>query len=267
MVSSFIAHGAAAYDHYMGRWSRRLAPLFLDFAGSAAGERVVDVGCGTGSLSLALVERSAVKAIEAIDFEPDFVAALQEKIGQAPITARRGDACSLPFADASFDRALSLLVLHFVSDAQQAAREMRRVVRPGGVVAVSVWDTYGGMPSQRIFWDTVTAIEPSADGRRAATMFRPATQPGDLPNLLNGAGLTDIRETLLTIRMEFADFEDYWHPLLTAQGNLGQFVEGLAAPTRTRVIEAVRAAFLSGRPDGPPSLASVAWAARGVVPG
>jgi ubiquinone/menaquinone biosynthesis C-methylase UbiE len=267
MVSNFIAHGAAAYDRYMGRWSRRLAPLFLDFAGSAAGERVVDVGCGTGSLSLALVERAAVKAIEAIDFEPDFVTALQAKIGGAPIMARQGDACSLPFADASFDRALSLLVLHFVSDAQQAAREMRRVVRPGGTVAVSVWDTYGGMPSQRMFWDTVAAIEPSAAARRAATMFRPATQLGDLPALLNSAGLIEIRESLLTIRMEFADFEDYWHPLLTAQGNLGQFVDGLAAPTRTRVIEAVRAAFLSGRPDGPRSFASVAWAARGVVPG
>lgn len=158
MASTFIAHGAAGYDHYMGRWSRRLAPLFLDFAGSAAGERVVDVGCGTGSLSLALVERSAVKAVEAIDFEADFVAALQAKIGLHPITARQGDACSLPFANNAFDRALSLLVLHFVSDARQAAREMRRVVRPGGVVAVAVWDTYGGMPSQRMFWDTVTAI-------------------------------------------------------------------------------------------------------------
>lgn len=267
MASTFIAHGADAYDHYMGRWSRRLAPLFLDFAGSAAGERVLDAGCGTGSLSLVLVERAAVKAIDAIDFEPDFVAALQARIGSHPITARQGDICSLPFADAAFDRALSLLVLHFVSDAGQAARELRRVVRPGGIVAVSVWDTYGGMPSQRIFWDTMVAIEPSADMRRAATMFRPATQPGDLPALLSGAGLTDVRETLLTIRMEFADFEDYWHPLLTAQGSLGQLVEGLAAPIRARVIEAVRAAYLCDRPDGPRSFASVAWAARGVVPG
>ena len=208
-----------------------------------------------------------VTAIEAIDFEPDFVTSLQAKIGTKPITARQGDACSLPFADAAFDRALSLLVLHFVSDAQQAAHEMRRVVRPGGVVAVAVWDTYGGMPSQRLFWDTITAIEPSLGARRAATMFRPATQAGDLPALLGRAGLTDIRESLLTIRMEFADFEDYWQPLMTGQGNLAELVDGLAAPTRVRVIEAVRAAFLSGRPDGPRNFASVAWAARGVVPG
>jgi SAM-dependent methyltransferase len=251
----------------MGRWSQRLAPLFLDFAGSADGERVLDVGCGTGSLSLALVARASVKAVEAIDFEPAFVAALQARSGDAPITARQGDACSLDFADAAFDRALSLLVLHFVSDAQQAAREMRRVVRPGGIVAAAVWDTYGGMPSQRIFWDTVTAIDPSADARRAMTMFRPVTQPGDLPALLRGAGLTDVRETMLAIRMEFADFEDYWQPLLMGQGNLGQFVEALAPPIRARVTEAVRAAYLSGRPDGPRSFASVAWAARGVVPG
>ena len=100
MVSNFIGRGAAAYDHYMGRWSRRLAPLFLDFAGSADGERVLDVGCGTGSLSLALVERAAVKAVEAIDFDADFVAALREKIGDAPITAHQGDACCLSFAEA-----------------------------------------------------------------------------------------------------------------------------------------------------------------------
>lgn len=85
--------------------------------------------------------------------------------------------------------------------------------------------------------------------------------------MLRGAGLTDISEAMLTIRMEFADFEDYWRPLLTAQGNLGQFVEGLAPSIRARVIEAVRAAYLSGRADGPRSFASVAWAARGVVPG
>ena len=123
------------------------------------------------------------------------------------------------------------------------------------------------MPSQRIFWDTVTAIEPSVAARRAATMFRPMTQPGDLPALFGRAGLTDIRETVLTIRMDFTDFEDYWQPLITGQGNLAQFVDGLAAATRARVIEAVREAFLSGRPDGPRSFASVAWAARGVVPG
>jgi hypothetical protein len=97
-------------------------------------------------------------------------------------------------------------------------------------------------------------------------MFRPTTQPGELPALFRRAGLTDISETMLAIRMEFADFEDYWQPLMTGQGNLASFVDGLATATRGRVIDAVRQAFLCGRPDGPRSFASVAWAARGVVP-
>lgn len=117
----------------MGRWSKRLAPLFLDFAGINDGERVLDVGCGTGSLTFAITERSNIGSIEAIDFEEQFVEALRQKSNDPRIVARQGDACALFFEDQQFDRALSLLVLHFVSDPAKAISEMRRVVRPGGV--------------------------------------------------------------------------------------------------------------------------------------
>jgi len=137
MPSNFVARGAEAYDGYMGRWSQRLAPLFLDFAGLVAGERVLDVGCGTGNLPFAICAREDVASVEAIDFEPLFVEAVRERATDGRITARQGDACELPFPDGQFDRALSMLVLHFVSDPQRAVAEMRRVVRANGTAAAT----------------------------------------------------------------------------------------------------------------------------------
>lgn len=267
MVSNFVARGAERYDAFMGRWSRRLAPLFLAFAGGEAGERVVDVGCGTGSLTFALAERADIVSIDAIDFESAFVEALRARTTDPRITARQGDACALPYADGQFDRALSLLVLHFVSEPHRAAAELFRVIRPGGVAAATVWDTYGGMPSQRIFWDTVAALEPSAVARRAGAVVRPMTQPGELAAAFRQAGFQDVTEALLPIRMDFANFDDYWTPLITGQGVLEAFLASLPEAVSTRLRDAVRAAYLCDRPDGPRSFASVAWAVRGIVPG
>jgi trans-aconitate methyltransferase len=267
MSSTFIAKGADGYDQYMGRWSRRLAPLFLDFAGIADGEHVVDVGCGTGCLTFDIAARADIATIEAIDFEEQFVEALRQRNTDPRISARQGDACALPFADNQFDRALSMLVLHFVPDALLAVREMRRVVRPGGVVAATVWDTFGGMPSQRMFWDTIAAIEPSALGRRSPSLVRPMTFPGEMTRAFANAGLRQVAEATLTIRMDFAEFDDYWLPLINGQGTLAAFLSSLPEGVADKVQASVRQAYLCDRPDGPRSFASVAWAVKGTVPG
>ncbi len=266
MSSNFISKGAEGYDQYMGRWSKRLAPLFLEFAGAADGERIIDVGCGTGSLTFLIPDRANISTIEAIDYEEQFVEALRQRNTDLRITARRGDACALPFGENQFDRALSMLVLHFVPDARQAVAEMSRVVRPGGVVAATVWDTFGGMPSQRIFWDTIAAIEPSAIDRRCAALVRPMTFPSEMAGAFAGAGLQDVAEATLTIRMEFAEFDDYWLPLINGQGTLAAFLSTLPNDIPEQVKAGVRQAYLCGRPDGPRSFASVAWAVKGTVP-
>jgi SAM-dependent methyltransferase len=266
VASTFIAKGAQGYDGYMGRWSRRLAPLFLDFSGIADSEKIVDVGCGTGALTFAIADRANITEIQAIDYEEQFVDALREQNSDPRIVAQRGDATELPFNDRQFDRALSLLVLHFVSDAPKAIAEMKRVVRPGGFVAAAVWDLFGGMPSQRIFWDTLCAIEPNADERRGMASFRPMTSPGDMKSAFGDAGLTDLHEAMLPIRMDFADFDDYWQPLIHGQGTLAALLASLPAAVSDRAMERTRAAYLCARPDGPRSFVSVAWAVRGRVP-
>lgn len=143
MTSSFNVHHAAGYEQLMGRWSQKLAPLFIDFAGLADGEKILDVGCGTGSLTFALVKAADLREVAAIDFSAVFVEEAIRRNADPRIKIRQADACALPFEGGAFDRALALLVLHFVPEAGKAVAEMRRVVRPGGVVAATVWDHLG----------------------------------------------------------------------------------------------------------------------------
>jgi SAM-dependent methyltransferase len=250
----------------MGRWSRRLAPTFLDFAGLATGERVLDVGCGTGSLTFELARRAKLTAVEAIDFEEEFVEAARERNPDQRIHFQKADACHLPFANYEFDRVLSLLVLHFVSDPKRAIGEMKRVLRPGGVASAAVWDTFGGMPALRLFWDCAAAIEPGAIVRRNSALVRPMTFAGEMEQAFIETGFCDVAETMLTIRMDFQNFDDYWIPLLTGQGTITEFLSSLSEATRSKIESAVRAAFLCNQPEGPRSFASVAWAVRGAVP-
>jgi SAM-dependent methyltransferase len=266
MSSRFLSRGAENYDSYMGRWSRRLAPLFLDFADLAHGEHVIEIGCGTGSLTFAVPEHANVGRLEAIDYDAGFVAAARNRNSHPGIRIAQGDACHLSFSDEVFDRALSMLVLHFVSNPQLAVAEMRRVVRPGGVAAATVWDTFGGMPAVRLFWDSASAIEPSANDRRSAALFRPMTQPGELGRAFAQAGFIDVAETALVVRMEFTNFDDYWIPTVTGQGTHAEFMSGLSGPTRERIKNSVRTGYLCNQPDGPRNFASLAWAVRGVVP-
>jgi hypothetical protein len=144
---------------------------------------------------------------------------------------------------------------------------MRRVVRPGGVVAAAVWDHYGGMSGMRMMWDTVTMIDANARAMRHRYSFQPMTQPGEMKASFVGNGLVDVEETSLTIRMDYGSFADYWDPIASGEGPLGKYVAGLDAEMRKAVDNAVKDAYEAGEPDGPRSFASVAWACRGRVPG
>jgi len=263
--STFVATDGDGYELVMGRWSARLARLFLDFAGTRDGERVLDVGCGTGRLSQAVGERSMPGEVRAIDLAPAYVDYAKSRNRDPRILFELGDACAMNFADHTFDRVLSMLVLHFVPQAARAIAEMRRVAKPGGVVAACVWDVRGGFVANRMFFDTAAALDPKANERRARNYTRPLTRPGELGRAWREAGLQEVVETSLGIRMEFNSFADYWAPYDGKDGPAAEYLATLGKAERARLVEAVRAAFLDGEPDGPRSYAALAWAVKGIA--
>jgi ubiquinone/menaquinone biosynthesis C-methylase UbiE len=129
---------AEGYEKVKGRWSRGLAPLLIRFGGLSDGDRVLDVGCGTGSLIFTLPEIANISTATGIDLTEGFVEFARSHNNDARINFEQGDARVLPFEDDSFDRAFSKLVLHFIPDAARAVAEMYRVVRPGGTVTAAV---------------------------------------------------------------------------------------------------------------------------------
>lgn len=266
MTSEFNVHNAAGYEQLMGRWSQKLAPLFIDFAGVADGEKILDVGCGTGSLTFALARAADLGEIAAIDYSPVFVEETIRRNSDPRIKVLQADACALPFEGGRFDRALALLVLHFVPETGKAVAEMRRVVRSGGVVAAAVWDHLGGMPGMRMMVDTVAVLSESGRQLRDRYCFQPMMQPGEMKRTFVEQGLVDITEMQLLIRMDYQSFDDYWVPIAAGEGPLGKFVATLDTAERARTDAAVRDAYDAGRPDGPRSFANVAWACRGIVP-
>src|SRR5438270_13616683 len=267
MPTVYNARDAGNYERLMGRWSRCLAPLFIAHAGVAEGEEVLEIGCGTGSLTFALAEAARFARLTAIDQSAVYLAAAQAENHDPRIHLELGDGCALHFADASFDRTLSMLVLPSVlPEPEQMVAEMRRVTRPGGVVAAAFWDTPGGTPHQRMFWDTAAALDDSAGSARDNTLSRPACAPGELERIWAEAVVVEVAERSLLIRMDFTDFADYWAPFASGEGGLGAYVATLDDARRGRLEHHLRAAFLTGRPDGERSFVAVALSCRGRVP-
>jgi SAM-dependent methyltransferase len=204
--------------------------------------------------------------VRAIDLAAVYIEHAKSRNRNPRVIFDIGDACAMKFADHAFNRVLSLLVLHFVPQAAQAISEMRRVAKPGGVVAACVWDVRGGYVANRIFFDTAAALDPKANERRARSYTRPMTKPGELARAWREAGLQDVVETSLGIRMEFTSFEDYWAPYDGREGPVAEYVATLGKAERAKLIDAVRAAYLDGEPDGARSYAAIAWAVKGVAP-
>jgi SAM-dependent methyltransferase len=261
-AAAAIFQNAEAYERIMGRWSRRLGPQLIKFGGLRDGDRVLDVGCGTGSLSFTLREFGNVSAVVGIDLAQGYVEFAKSRNKNPRITFQQGDACSLPFEDKSFDRAYSMLVLHFIPDSAKAVGEMRRVVRPGGIVTAAVWDVYGGLPHYRLLMDVAATLDPSVERR----LFPPLTAPDEMIKLWREIGMLDVEQTSLLIRMEFSSFDDYWRPFTTGEGPPGQLVASLSEAMRATLQDHMRRAYIANRPDGPRSFACVAWACRGTVP-
>lgn len=266
MPTGFSTSGADAYERLMGRWSRILAPPFVEFCGIDDGDVVLDVGCGTGSLTRAIVDSADIESIIGIDFSEAYVEFARSRSSDTRIEYEQGDACALPFEEGRFDRAMAMLVLNFIPDSHRAAAEMVRVTRSGGIVAAAVWDLRGGLPSFRMFWDTACVLDPEACDAREHYYTGPLIRRGELASMCSGLGLDAIEQTEITMRFEFESFADYWQPYLGKTGPVGAYLDSIAPALRDELEGRVRSAYLTGEPDGPRSFTATAFACRGRVP-
>jgi ubiquinone/menaquinone biosynthesis C-methylase UbiE len=265
MPSRLETAGGESYDQLMGRWSRLLAVPLLDFMGTLDGDNLLDVGCGTGSLPSILARRDPSIEIVGLDFSPEYVEYAKKYAGGDHITYQVGDVTSLEFQDDYFANTAAMLVLHFVSDPDKAISEMKRVTRSGGKISAAVWDQRS-LVFNRVFFDTAAAIDTGADERRKAMYVLPMTGPGQLADAWRRAGLSDVRDTALTIHMHFASFEDYIESFIGDTGPAAAYVNSLDHAKKEALIEAVRSAYLDGDSDGVRAFAATAWAVCGLVP-
>jgi SAM-dependent methyltransferase len=254
---------AAAYEPYIGRWSRAVAREFVRWLGLPTGARWLEVGCGTGALTRALHDLAGPARLTALDRSRDYA-----RYARAQLYARRAgwiaaDAGSLPVRAASADAAVSGLVLNFLPDAGVGISEMRRAVRKGGAVAAYVWDYAEGMELIRRFWDAAVALDPGAESLDEARRF-PMCQPRALADLWSSAGLEQVEARAIVVPTTFARFDDYWRPFLGGQGPAPGYVMSLDEERRAALRERLRAT-LPMAPDGRIRLVARAWAVRGWV--
>lgn len=251
----------AIYEPYVGRWSRLVAPNFIAWLGVTPGKSWLDVGCGTGALSAAILDQVVPRETVGIDPSPGFIAYAREHIADSRARFETGDAQALPYGDGTFDASVSGLVLNFVPEPDRAVEEMTRVTSHDGRVAAYVWDYAGRMELMRHFWDAAAALDPAAkdldEGRRS-----PLCQPGPLGDLFRGAGLENIEVRAIDVPTVFRDFDDYWLPFLGGQAPAPRYAMALDEDHRSALRERIRAG-LPFLPDGSIHLIARAWAVRG----
>jgi SAM-dependent methyltransferase len=253
--------GGDDYEAWIGRWSRKVAPRFIDWLAIPDDGRWLDVGCGTGALTGAIVERAHPTSVLAVDPSADFVDVAARMQTAERVRFAVADASALPVETGSVDVVVSGLVLNFIPDLTGALKEMRRAAACGGTVAAYVWDYAGRMDLIRRFFDAAIAVDPGAAGHDEGIRF-PICAPDRLRDAFETAGLTAVDVDALDIPTRFRDFDDYWAPFLTGVGPAPGYAVSLAADVRA----AVRSRLEETLPiaaDGSIELIARAWAVRG----
>ncbi len=248
-----------AYDRYMGRYSRQLAPLMVDFAEIDPTLRVLDVGCGPGALTARLARRVGPKRIAAVDPSESFVAACAARVPGADV--RRAGAECLPWPDGTFDAVLAQLVINFLPDPAAGIAEFVRVARPGGVLAACVWDYGDRMRLLRAFWNAARELDPEVPDEGLTMRIRTAEA---LARLWRDGGVATVGTTSLVVRAHYIDFAELWDSLQLGVGPAGAYCRSLDEQRRAALRDGLFGGL--GSPAGPFTCEARAWAVRGRTP-
>ncbi|TXL72014.1 class I SAM-dependent methyltransferase [Vineibacter terrae] len=253
-----------SYDLYMGRWSRQLAPAFLDWLNPADQLDWLEIGVGTGALSEAVMARCRPASFTGMDASEAFLELARTNVADQRAAFLLGDARAVPVDSDSVDMIVSGLVLNFVPDREKALAEMKRVARNGGTVGFYVWDYPGrGMEMMRAFWEAAVALDPDARDLAEDRRF-PFCNPDGLTALAEGAGLRAVDCVAVEVPTVFTDFEDYWHPFTLGAGPAPGYCMSLDPGSQQQLKERL-ARDLPRRPDGSIALKARAWAVRGAA--
>jgi trans-aconitate methyltransferase len=252
-----------AYEQYIGRWSRRVAPEFLTWLDAGPGRRWLDVGCGTGALTSAILAGHDPASVLGVDPSATFLAQ-----ARATVTDRRaqfvlGDASTTGLGRGAVDVAVAGLVMNFIPDLALALAAIRDLLAPGGWIGGYVWDYADGMQMIRHFWDAAVALDPMAANLDEGLRF-PITAPGPLQAAFRAAGLDDVEVRAIEIPTVFPSFDDFWLPFLSGTAPAPAYAISLSDDARVRLRERLRSDVPS-RPDGSIQLIARAWAVRGRV--
>lgn len=253
---------ADSYEPYVGRWSRLVAPEFIRWLAAPEHGQWLDVGCGTGALSQAILELANPKKLKGIDRSESYVEFSRNSVNDPRADFEVANAQTLPFGRGIFEVVVSGLVLNFVPQPQQMLAEMARVVCKGGIVALYVWDYAAKMQMMRHFWNAVTALDPSARDLDEGRRF-PICNPDPLKDLFQNAGLLHVEVHPIDISTDFKNFDDYWTPFLGGQGPAPGYAMSLIEEQRARLRQRIYNS-LPFALDGTIPLTARAWAVRGV---
>jgi ubiquinone/menaquinone biosynthesis C-methylase UbiE len=260
--SSVVGAAVDAYDRHVGRYGPELAREMVRVTGVRAGQRALDVGCGTGALAITLAEVAGAANVAAIDPSERFVAACRARVPGAEVRVGTGE--ELPWSDAEFDAVLAQLVVDGMNDARMGAAEMRRVARPGGAVSACIWDFEGGMALLRAVWDSALDVDSELARSFGADKRNPFSRPHELEELWRTTGFEGVELGQVDAGADYADFDDLWYPFANGVGNLGRFHESLDEAGRERFKRG--AADRLGAPRGPFRLTARAVYVRGTAP-
>ena len=250
------------YDNFMGRWSREVAKQFVEWIDADEALSWLDVGCGAGMLSQSVAEQSTSSKVTGIDPLENSIVAARQHPNNAGIVFEVGDAQDLPFDDDQFDIAISGLMIKFIPDKVKAIREMKRVVRPGGIVALYDWDMDSNMNTTRHFWSAVSEVAPERMEDRA-TDRTPMTETESLAQFFEQSGLGNIEQRTISFSTKFRDIDDYWEPITNNVQNVGKFYDTLSEIQRADVLQKWKES-LPIDSDGSISFESRAVAIKGV---